>query len=41
MRFVYLADKLEPVMSLQVDEKFKHSSMQTRERKLLLFVRNK
>lgn len=28
-------------MSLHVDEKFKHSSMQTKERKLLPFVRNK
>lgn len=41
-RFVYLAIKLEPAMSPHVDEKFKHSSVQTRERKFLLpFVGNK
>lgn len=33
--FVYLANKVEPVMSLHADAKFKHSSMQTKERKHL------
>lgn len=44
MLIVYLINELEAVMSLHVDEKFKHSVIQVEERKKIssvLFVRNR